>query len=96
MSKVPVRVFIRVRGAQTHAAGSSMLGVIYTYIWVLQCHPLYCLVTVQVRPLLEHEVVLSCEECVRTVGEDQLVLGGNQTFRFDRVFPSSASQVNYV
>ncbi len=50
-------------------------------------------IPVQVRPLLEHEVVLSCEECVRTVGEDQLVLGDNQTFRFDRVFPPSAPQV---
>ncbi len=48
---------------------------------------------VQVRPLLENEGVVSCEECVSVVGEDQLILGGDRVFRFDRVFTPTTCQV---
>ncbi len=78
-SGVPVRVVIRVFGHLILFL-NAIIGA--------------CVTTMaQVRPLLEHEGVVSCEECVRVVGEDQLVLGGDRVFRFDRVFSPSAHQV---
>ena len=43
--------------------------------------------------MLELEKLKSNEECVRLVSQDQLVLGNNRSFRFDRIFPQDTTQV---
>ena len=45
------------------------------------------------RPLLDEEKLRSHALAVNCVGKDQLVVGGDRLFRFDRVFPPSSTQV---
>ena len=45
------------------------------------------------RPLLDEEQLRSRALSVTCIGKDQLVVGGDRLFRFDRVFPPSSTQV---
>lgn len=46
------------------------------------------------RPLLEEELLQSCETTIKCVDDDQLVVRGDKVFRFDHVFSPDASQVS--
>ncbi len=44
--------------------------------------------------MLAKELLESNESCLRIVDSQQLVVGENRPFRFDRIFPQDSTQVN--
>ena len=69
---------------------TKLCVIVINYVYFGVLFETWC---VQVRPLLELERLKSSEECVRLVSQDQLVLGNDRSFRFDRIFPQDTAQV---